>query len=73
MELTPWYLRMIGFKKYRRRVIVSVLIIFDASKWWYYNEEQKLKWEAEQAAKKAASLKHPSIAQMINELTNRGY
>lgn len=42
-ELTPWYLRMISFKKYRRWQNVPVLVIYDTMKWVYYTEKQKNK------------------------------
>lgn len=37
-EKTPWYLRMLGFKKYRRLELRPALIIFDCDKWIYYDE-----------------------------------
>lgn len=37
-ENTPWYLRILGFKKYRRLEVRPALILFDADKWIYYDE-----------------------------------
>lgn len=41
-ELTPWYLRMIGFKKYRRYEWYDVLWLRGVGqKWRYYTEKQR--------------------------------
>lgn len=38
---TPWYLKILGFKKWRRKEIVRVLIIYEAEKWIYYDDKEK--------------------------------
>jgi hypothetical protein len=43
MELTPWYLRLLGFKKYRRWEVVRVLILYDCTK-WVYDSDKDLEW-----------------------------